>query len=61
VWRVARFSDLLFRVHLIDAYSEVLGPFEPPQDPAAWPAFVRMLRETLSARLAELRREAGAA
>jgi len=61
VWRVARFSDLLFRVHWIDAYSEVLGPFEPPQDPAERPAFVRMLRDTLVARLAELRREAGPA
>jgi 1-acyl-sn-glycerol-3-phosphate acyltransferase len=61
VWRVARFSDLLFRVHLIDARSEVLGPFEPPQDPAARPAFVRTLRDTLVARLEERRREAGAA
>jgi 1-acyl-sn-glycerol-3-phosphate acyltransferase len=61
VWRVARFSDLLFRVHLIDARSEVLGPFESPQDPATRPAFVRTLRDTLVARLAERRREAGAA
>jgi len=61
VWRVARFSDLLFRVHLIDACSQVLGPFGPPQDPAARPAFVRMLRDTLVARLAERRREAGPA
>lgn len=61
VWRVARLSDLLFRVHLIDARSEVLGPFEPPQDPAARPGFVRMLRDTLVARLAERRREAGTA
>jgi 1-acyl-sn-glycerol-3-phosphate acyltransferase len=61
VWRVATFADLLFRVHLIDAYSEVLGPFEPPQDPAARPAFVRMLRDTLVARLDELRRGEGPA
>ncbi len=61
VWRVARFSDLLFRVHLIDAYSEVLGPFEPPHDPAARPAFMRMLRDTLVARLDERRRGAGPA
>ncbi len=60
-WRVARFSDLLFRVHLIDACSEVLGPFEPPQDPGARPAFVRMLRDTLVARLAEVRRGTGPA
>ena len=61
VWRVARLSDLLFRVHRIDAYSEVLGPFEPPRDSAERPAFVRMLRDTLVARLDEHRREAGAA
>ena len=58
VWRVATFADLLFRVHLIDAYSEALGPFEPPQDPAARPAFVRMLRDTLVSRLDERRRGA---
>ncbi len=57
VWRVARMSDLLFRVHLIDAHSEVFGPFESPQDPAERPAFVRMLRDTLVARLDERRRE----
>jgi 1-acyl-sn-glycerol-3-phosphate acyltransferase len=57
VWRVARLSDLLFRVHRIDAYSEVLGPFEPPRDPDARPAFVRTLRDTLTARLDERRRQ----
>jgi len=46
-WRVGRLSDLLFRVHWIDAYSEVLGPFTPPEDPAERPAFVRGLRDTL--------------
>jgi 1-acyl-sn-glycerol-3-phosphate acyltransferase len=56
-WRVARFSDLLFRVHLIDAHSEVVGPFEPPSDPEERPAFLRMLRETLVARLAQHRAE----
>lgn len=54
-WRVARFSDLLFRVHWIDAYSEVMGPFAPPADPAERAAFVRGLQETLVGRLAELR------
>jgi 1-acyl-sn-glycerol-3-phosphate acyltransferase len=61
VWRVARFTDLLFRVHLIDAYSEVMGPFEPPTDPAEWPAFVKGLRARLAARLEEHRREEPAA
>jgi 1-acyl-sn-glycerol-3-phosphate acyltransferase len=57
-WRVARLTDLLFRVHLIDAYSEVLGPFEPPQDPAEQPAFVRELRDRLVARLEQHRESA---
>lgn len=61
VWRVARFTDLLFRVHLIDAYSEVMGPFEPPADPSEWPGFVRELRARLVARLDEHRREDPAA
>ena len=56
-WRVATFADLLFRAHLIDAYSEVIGPFDPPRDAAERPAFVRMLRERLVARLEEHRRE----
>jgi 1-acyl-sn-glycerol-3-phosphate acyltransferase len=56
-YRVASFADLLFRVHLIDAYSEAIGPFDPPDDPAQYPAFVRQLRERLVARLHEHRRE----
>lgn len=61
VYRVASFADLLFRVHLIDAYSEAMGPFAPPADPAAYPAFVRELRERLVARLEAHRRERAAA
>jgi 1-acyl-sn-glycerol-3-phosphate acyltransferase len=57
VYRVASFADLLFRVHLIDAYSEAIGPFDPPDDPAEYPAFVQTLRERLVARLEEHRRE----
>jgi len=47
VWRVGRLSDLLFRVHWIDAYSEVLGPFAPPSDPEERTVFLRGLRATL--------------
>jgi 1-acyl-sn-glycerol-3-phosphate acyltransferase len=54
-WRVGRLSDLLFRVHLMDAYSEVLGPFTPPEDPEERKLFVRGLRETLAFALARHR------
>ena len=54
-WRVGRLSDLLFRVHWLDAYSEVLGPFTPPADPAERTAFVRGLRDTLVEALARHR------
>jgi 1-acyl-sn-glycerol-3-phosphate acyltransferase len=55
VWRVRRLADLLFRVHLIDASSEVMGPFAPPADAGQLPEFIRSLRETLVRRLAEIR------
>ena len=55
VWRVRRLADLLFRAPLIDARSEVIGPFEPPTDAAELPGFIRQLRATLVARLAEIR------
>ena len=57
VWRGRRLTDLLFRVHLIDAVAEVLGPFEPPQQADELPAFVQGLHDRLADRLAELRRE----
>ena len=56
-WRVRRLADLVFRVHLVDAWSEVLGPFEAPSDPAARPEFVSFLQHTVEARLAEWRSE----
>jgi 1-acyl-sn-glycerol-3-phosphate acyltransferase len=60
VWRVRRLADLLFRAPLIDAYSEVIGPFDPPTDSARLPEFIAGLRGTLVARLAELRGTLGA-
>jgi 1-acyl-sn-glycerol-3-phosphate acyltransferase len=55
-WRVRRLVDLLFRVHLIDAYAEVLGPFDPPEHPDELPAFLARLRERATERLEEHRR-----
>jgi 1-acyl-sn-glycerol-3-phosphate acyltransferase len=57
-FRVRRFVDLVFRVHLIDAVSEVMGPFTPPSDPDALPGFLGDLRKQLKDRLAERRRAA---
>ncbi len=56
-WRVRRLADLFFRVHLIDALSEVAGPFEPPADDAGLPEFIDGLRRRLVERLAEVRSE----
>jgi 1-acyl-sn-glycerol-3-phosphate acyltransferase len=54
-FRVRRFVDLLFRVHLIDVVSEVTGPFTPPAGDDELPPFLLELRGRLSARLAERR------
>jgi 1-acyl-sn-glycerol-3-phosphate acyltransferase len=54
-WRVRTFLDLLYRVHLLDAYSEVLGPLEIPEDAGEIPAFIARCREVIVGRLAELR------
>jgi 1-acyl-sn-glycerol-3-phosphate acyltransferase len=58
VWSVRRLADLLFRAHLIDATSEVLGPFDPPAEASRLPEFVAGLRATLVARLEAVRRGA---
>jgi 1-acyl-sn-glycerol-3-phosphate acyltransferase len=60
VFRVARFKDLLFRVYEIDAWSEAIGPFTPPDDPSEHVAFLAMLRDTLVARLEQHRQTQGA-
>ena len=56
-WRVARFTDLLWRMHLIDYTSEVLGPYEIPESHDEISAFIRFLRGTIANRLAESRGE----
>lgn len=54
-WRVRRLADLLFRVHLVDLRSEVMGPFDPPEDEEDLPEFVSGLRERLVERLEVIR------
>ena len=60
MWRARRFTDAIFRAHLMDGWSEVLGRFEPPEDDAEIPAFIEGLRETLVEGLAAHRARAGA-
>lgn len=57
LWRARRFTDAIFRAHLMDGWSEAFGPFEPPSDDAEIPAFVEGLRDKLVERLAAHRAE----
>ncbi len=57
-WRGRRLVDFLGNVPRLRGYTEVLGPFEPPADAAALPAFVDGLRHRIAERLKERRREA---
>jgi 1-acyl-sn-glycerol-3-phosphate acyltransferase len=58
-WQVRRLADTLFNLPLVDARSEVLGPFEPPKDGAAIPQFVNGLRDEIAGRLRRMRAEGG--
>ena len=55
-WVCRNAKDFLFRIHEIDGKTEVLGPFDPPATDAEVPAFVERMRETMKARLEEMRR-----
>jgi 1-acyl-sn-glycerol-3-phosphate acyltransferase len=54
-WRVRRLSDMLFNLPLMDAQSEVMGPFGPPREASEIPAFVEGLRQRIVGRLHEMR------
>lgn len=57
-WKGRRLVDFLGNVPRLRGCTEVLGPFEPPADGAALPAFVEGLRRRIVERLMERRREA---
>lgn len=59
MWRARRFTDAIFRAHLMDGWSEVVGRFEPPEDESDIPRFIDRLREVIVEKLAEHRAEAG--
>jgi len=56
-WRVRRLTDLLFRVHVIDARTEVLGPWVPPEDEDAWNPLLQEIRQAIEDHLDNLRNE----
>ena len=58
MWRARRFTDAIFRAHLMDGWSEVVGRFEPPEDDSEIPAFIGRLRDVIVERLAAHRAEA---
>ena len=60
-WSARRLVDFVFGAGKIRGETEVLGPFEPPADTDALPAFVLGLRETMIAHLAHMRRRRAAA
>jgi 1-acyl-sn-glycerol-3-phosphate acyltransferase len=60
MWPARRFTDAIFRAHLLDGWSEVVGRFEPPEDESELPAFIDHLRDVIVERLAAHRGEAGA-
>jgi len=50
-WRARRFSDAIFRLDLLDGWTEVVGRFDPPEDDADLPSFIQGLREVIVERL----------
>ena len=54
-WVCRRAKDFFFRIHKIHGRTEVLGPFDPPALDADVPAFVERMRETMHAKLQEMR------
>lgn len=55
-WKGRRLVDFLGNVPRLRGHTEVLGPFEPPADDGALPAFVADLRRRIVERLLERRR-----
>jgi 1-acyl-sn-glycerol-3-phosphate acyltransferase len=60
-WNARRFVDFAVGVTGIRGQTVVLGPFTPPEDVDALPAFVQGLRETMVGQLAQMRRGHAAA
>ena len=55
LWVNRRLVDFVFNVHKMRGETEILGPFAPPEDPAAIPVFIDGLRDTMIGHLAQMR------
>ena len=55
LWINRRLVDFVFNVHKMRGVTEILGPFAPPEDAAAIPAFIDGLRDTMVGHLAQMR------
>lgn len=55
LWVNRRLVDFVFNIHKMHGVTEILGPFAPPEEEAAIPAFVDGLRDTLVGHLAQMR------
>jgi hypothetical protein len=55
LWSGRRLVDVARNVHKMRGETEILGPFAPPEDEAAIPAFIDWLRDTMVAHLAQMR------
>lgn len=56
LWSNRTLGDVVLNVHKMRGRTETLGPFAPPDDVAAIPAFVDSLQETMVEHLADMRR-----
>ena len=55
LWHGRRLVDFVVNVHRMRGVIDVLGPFAPPEDEAAIPAFIEGLRERMVGHLASMR------
>ena len=55
LWINRTLADVVFNVHKMRGETEILGPFAPPEDDAAIPAFIDGLHDTIVGHLAQMR------
>jgi 1-acyl-sn-glycerol-3-phosphate acyltransferase len=55
LWERGRLVDFLAGLHLLRGRTEVLGPFQPPADPAEHVVFLEALRGTMASHLKAMR------